>query len=120
MVILIAGANTVYNAFPILAANISTDGFLPRQFSARGHKLVYSNGIITCSLFAIFLIIFTNGSVNKLVALYALGVFTAFTITGLGMYVHAQREKGKYWRLKSIVSLSASVTSALVTSSLRP
>jgi len=114
MLILIAGANTVYNAFPILAANISSDGFLPRQFAARGHKLVYSNGIITCSLFAIFLIFFTNGSVNKLVALYALGVFTAFTITGYGMFIHARKIRGPFWRIKGTVSLLASVTSALV------
>lgn len=114
MLILVAGANTVYNAFPILAANISADGFLPKQFSARGHKLVYSNGIVTCSLFAIFLILFTNGSVNKLVALYALGVFTAFTITGYGMFVNARRTKGVRWRIKGLISLLASVTSALV------
>ncbi len=114
MLILIAGANTVYNAFPILAANISADGFLPRQFASRGHKLVYSNGIIACSLFAIFLIIFTGGSVNKLVALYALGVFTAFTITGYGMFIHSRRHREKRWIVKSVVSLLASFTSAIV------
>ncbi len=114
MLILIAGANTVYNAFPILAANISEDGFLPRQFASRGHKLVYSNGIIACSLFAISLIIFTNGSVNKLVALYALGVFTAFSITGFGMFINARKFKGKLWRIKAIISLLASITSFLV------
>jgi amino acid transporter len=114
MLILIAGANTVYNAFPILAANISEDGFLPRQFAARGHKLVYSNGIIACSLLAISLIVFTGGSVNKLVALYALGVFTAFSITGYGMFVNARRSRGKLWRVKGAVSLLASITSILV------
>jgi len=114
MLILIAGANTVYNAFPILAANISEDGFLPRQFAARGHKLVYSNGIIFCSLFAIALIVFTGGSVNKLVALYALGVFTAFSITGYGMFVNARNTKGHIWRIKAVISLLASMTSLLV------
>jgi amino acid transporter len=114
MLILIAGANTVYNAFPILAANIAEDGFLPRQFAKRGHKLVYSNGILTCSGFAIALVIFTGGSVNRLVALYALGVFTAFSITGYGMFVHARKFKGRLWRSKAVVSLGASVTSVLV------
>ena len=114
MLILIAGANTVYNAFPILAANIAEDGFLPRQFSKRGHKLVYSNGILVCSGLAIALILFTGGSVNRLVALYALGVFTAFAITGYGMFIHARRNKGKIWRMKAAVSLLASMTSALV------
>ena len=114
MLILIAGANTVYNAFPILAANIAEDGFLPRQFSKRGHKLAYSNGILVCSALAIALIIFTGGSVNRLVALYALGVFTAFSITGYGMFINARTTRGKLWRAKAIVSLSASLTSGLV------
>ena len=114
MLILIAGANTVYNAFPILAANISQDGYLPRQFAARGHKLVYSNGILACSGFAIALIVFTGGSVNRLVALYALGVFTAFTITGYGMFIHSRNNRTGLWFLKGLVSALASVTSALV------
>jgi len=114
MLILIAGANTVYNAFPILVANIARDGFLPRQLTKRGHKLVFSNGIILASLFAIGLILFTNGSVNSLVALYALGVFTAFTITGVGMVVNARRDKGKLWQLKALVSGLAAATSLVV------
>ena len=114
MLILIAGANTVYNAFPILVANIARDGFLPRQLTKRGHKLVFSNGIILASLFAIGLILFTNGSVNSLVALYALGVFTAFTITGVGMVVNARHDKGKLWQLKALVSGLAAATSLVV------
>ncbi len=114
MIILIAGANTVYNAFPILAANISNDGYLPRQFAKRGHKLVYSNGVIVCSTLAIALVLFTGGSVNKLVALYALGVFTAFTITGYGMFIHARTNREKRWFAKASISLAASLTSALV------
>ena len=114
MLILIAGANTVYNAFPILGANIAEDGFLPHQLAKRGHKLAYSNGIILCSGFAIALILFTKGSVNSLVALYALGVFTAFTITGYGMFVHFKNNKGKAWRLKGSINLAASFVSALV------
>ena len=114
MLILIAGANTVYNAFPILAANIANDGYLPRQLAKRGHKLIYSNGIILCSGFAIALILFTNGSVNSLVALYALGVFTAFTVTGFGMFIYARRTREKYWALKGSLSLLAAITSFMV------
>jgi len=114
MLILVAGANTVYNAFPILGANIAEDGFLPHQLAKRGHKLAYSNGIILCSGFAIALVLFTNGSVYSLVALYALGVFTAFTITGYGMFVHFKNHKGKGWRLKGSINLAASFVSAMV------
>ena len=114
MLILIAGANTVYNAFPILAANIAEDGFLPRFFAKRGHKLAFSNGIIFCSGLSILLILFTKGSVNRLVALYALGVFTAFAITSFGMVINAKKFREKYWRIKACVSGLASATSALV------
>lgn len=112
--ILLAGANTVYNALPILGANIALDGFLPRQLSKRGHKLVFSNGIIICSGLAILLIVFANGSVNALVALYALGVFTAFTITGYGMFINLKNAKEKMWRLKSGISLAAAILSFVV------
>ncbi len=114
MLILIAGANTVYNAFPILGANIAQDGFLPRQLAKRGHKLAFSNGIILCSGFAIALVLFTNGSVNNLVALYALGVFTAFSITGYGMFVHYRKSKERNWQLKGAINISASIVSVLV------
>lgn len=114
MLILIAGANTVYNAFPILAANIAEDGFLPRIFAKRGHKLAFSNGIIFCSGFAILLILFTNGSVNRLVALYALGVFTAFSITSFGMLINAKNTREKNWIAKAAISALASLTSTLV------
>lgn len=114
MLILVAGANTVYNAFPILGANIAQDGFLPRQLAKRGHKLAFSNGIILCSGFAIALVLFTNGSVNSLVALYALGVFTAFAITGYGMFVHYRKSQERHWKLKGAINLSASVVSILV------
>jgi len=114
MLILIAGANTVYNAFPILAANIANDGYFPRQLAKRGHKLVYSNGIILCAGLSIALVIAYGGSVNNLVALYAIGVFTAFTITGFGMFVNAKRERGNAWLLRAVISGVASFTSLLV------
>jgi amino acid transporter len=114
MSILIAGANTVYNAFPILSANIAMDGFLPRQLAKRGHKLNYSNGIIICSALAIGIIFFTGGSVSKLVALYAIGVFTAFSLTGFGMFVNAKRSNEKYRLIKGGISLIAALTSVIV------
>jgi amino acid transporter len=112
--ILLAGANTVYNALPILSANLALDGFLPRQLSKRGHKLAFSNGILICSALAISLIVFSGGSLNALVALYAIGVFTAFTITAYGIAKNSMESKEPRWVIKSIVSYTAALTSFFV------
>jgi amino acid transporter len=112
--ILLAGANTVYNALPILSANLALDGFLPRQLSKRGHKLAFSNGILICSGLAIALIVFSGGSLNALVALYAIGVFTAFTITAFGIAKNSTIAREKLWLPKSIVSYTAALTSFVV------
>jgi amino acid transporter len=112
--ILLAGANTVYNALPILSANLALDGFLPRQLSKRGHKLAFSNGILICSALAIALIVFSGGSLNALVALYAIGVFTAFTITAYGIAKNSKNLKEKLWVLKAVISYTAAATSFIV------
>ena len=85
MLILFAGANTTYSAFPLLCNFVATDGYLPRQLTKRGHRLAFSNGILLLSGGGIFLVLITAGSVEHLVAFYALGVFTGFTLAGFGM-----------------------------------
>ena len=99
--ILFAGANTTYSAFPLLCNFVATDGYLPRQLTKRGHRLAFSNGIILLSGLAIALILFTKASVEHLVAFYALGVFTGFTLAGFGMTRHSLRHKPKGWRALS-------------------
>jgi len=80
MLILFAGANTTYSAFPLLVNFVATDGYLPRQLTKRGHRLAFSNGILFLAGGGIFLVLITGGSVEHLVAFYALGVFTGFTL----------------------------------------
>jgi amino acid transporter len=84
-VILIMAANTAFADFPRLSALIAQDGFLPRQLSFRGSRLVYSNGIITLAAIASILIIIFNASVTLLIPLYAIGVFLSFTLSQTGM-----------------------------------
>ena len=84
-VILIMAANTAFADFPRLGALAASDGFLPRQLTFRGSRLVYSNGIITLSIIASFLIIVFRASVNSLIPLYAIGVFLSFTLSQTGM-----------------------------------
>ncbi len=115
MLILFAGANTTYSAFPLLVNFVATDGYLPRQLTKRGHRLAFSNGILLLAGGGIFLVIITAGSVEHLVAFYALGVFTGFTLAGFGMTKYFLRTKPEKWKLKVFVNgLAGSVSLAIV------
>jgi len=85
MIILIMAANTAFADFPRLSAIAARDGFLPRQMSYRGSRLVFSYGIVTLALIASLLIVIFQASVNRLIPLYAIGVFLAFTLSQAGM-----------------------------------
>ena len=114
MLILFAGANTTYSAFPLLCNFVATDGYLPRQLTKRGHRLAFSNGILLLSGGGIFLVLFTAGSVEHLVAFYALGVFTGFTLAGFGMVRHALRNKEGQWKAKVFINGLSGAVSFLV------
>jgi amino acid transporter len=93
-VILIMAANTAYADFPRLSALVAGDGFLPRQLTYRGSRLVYSRGIVTLGLLASLLIILFNANVSSLIPLYAIGVFLSFTLSQAGM-AHRWYKSGK-------------------------
>ncbi len=84
-VILLMAANTAFADFPRLSALAAGDGFLPRQLTFRGSRLVYSNGILTLSVIASILIVIFKASVTLLIPLYAIGVFLSFTLSQTGM-----------------------------------
>ena len=86
--ILYNGANTSFNGFPALAHFVAEDGFLPRPLMKRGHRLVFSNAILMLAALAVLLLLATGGSVNALVPLFAMGVFSAFAMAGYGMAKH--------------------------------
>ena len=83
--ILVMAANTAYADFPRLSALQAADGFLPRQLTYRGSRLVYSRGIIVLAVVACALIAIFNASVSQLIPLYAIGVFLSFTLSQAGM-----------------------------------
>jgi amino acid transporter len=114
MLILFAGANTTYSAFPILVNFVATDGYLPRQLTKRGHRLAFSNGILLLAGGGMFLVAITAGSVEHLVAFYALGVFTGFTLAGFGMTRYFLRTKPKNWKLKVFINGLAGSVSLLI------
>jgi amino acid transporter len=114
MLILFAGANTTYSAFPLLCNFVATDGYLPRQLTKRGHRLAFSNGILLLAGGGIFLVLITAGSVEHLVAFYALGVFTGFTLAGFGMARYFKRTKPDNWRVKYVINWLAGSISLLI------
>ena len=115
MLILFAGANTTYSAFPLLVNFVASDGYLPRQLTKRGHRLAFSNGILLLAGGGIFLVIITRGSVEHLVAFYALGVLTGFMLAGFGMTRYFQRTKPQGWKVKAFINgLAGSISLAIV------
>jgi len=114
LLILYTGANTSFNGFPFLASFVAEDSFLPRQLTRRGHRLTFSNGIIVLAVVSIALLIVTRAQVNSLVAIYAIGVFTGFTMAGAGMVKHHLTLRESHYRQKIAINGSAAVLSGLV------
>ena len=96
--ILVLAANTAFNGFPILASFAAQDALMPRQLRKRGHRLVYSNGILLLAAGATFLVIAFKASVHALIPLYAIGVVTSFTLAQAGMTRRHLRVREPGWR----------------------
>ena len=99
--ILFTGGNTSFSGFPFLASFVAEDSFLPRWLTKRGHRLVFSNGIIVLAVLSLALIIAVGANVNSLIPFYAIGVFTGFTMAGFGMARFHRRHRGPGWRQRS-------------------
>ena len=112
--ILVLAANTSFTGFPYLASFAAEDSFLPRQFSRRGHRLAFSNGIIVLTILAEILIIATRAQVSALISLYAIGVFTGFTMAGVGMVKHHITLKEDHWPRRVIINGTAALLSFAV------
>jgi amino acid transporter len=104
LLILWTGANTSFNGFPFLASFVAEDRFLPYKLTKRGHRLVFSNGIIVLAVISIALLLITRANVNSLVAVYAIGVFTGFTMAGAGMVKHHITHKEPGWHRRLAIN----------------
>ncbi|MGD0622966.1 MAG: APC family permease [Thermacetogeniaceae bacterium] len=104
MIILAMAANTAFADFPMLFSVIAQDRYAPRQLALRGHRLNFSNGVLVLAVLASLLIIIFRGDTNLLIPLYAVGVFTAFTLSQTGMFVHWLKLKTEGWRWKAAVN----------------
>ncbi|MEA2825824.1 MAG: hypothetical protein QOG43_263 [Actinomycetota bacterium] len=114
MLILVLAANTSFADFPRLASFQAADGFLPRRLVHRGHRLVFSSGILWLSAASIVLVIVTRAKVDHLIPLYAVGVFTSFTLSQAGMTRHHLRHREAGWRTGLVVNGIGAVLSSLV------
>lgn len=114
LLILYTGGNTSFNGFPFLASFVAEDRFLPYKLTKRGHRLVFSNGIIVLTVVSLALLIVTGASVNSLVAVYAIGVFTGFTLAGAGMVKHHLTHRESGWHHKAVINGFAAVLSFAV------
>ena len=111
--ILYTGANTSFNGFPFLASFVAEDSFLPRQLTRRGHRLAFSSGILTLTGVSLALLIGTDAKLDKLLGLYAIGVFTGFFMAGTGLVKHhwTRRERGRTAKLIiNALAAAASIT----------
>ncbi len=102
--ILILAANTSFADFPRLSYFLARDGFLPRQLSLLGDRLVFSNGVILLSLCAIVLVVIFKGDTTAIIPLYAVGVFTSFTLSQTGMVRYWFREKTPGWQARALMN----------------
>ncbi len=112
--ILTLAANTAYNGFPSLVSIIAKDGYLPRQLAHRGDRLVFSNGIIVLAAAAAALLVAFGGLTNALIPLYAVGVFTSFTLSQWGMVRHHLRLHEPGWRRSAVLNALGAVATLLV------
>ena len=112
--ILILAANTAFADFPRVSSILATDGFLPRQLSNRGDRLVFSNGIIALAAVAGGLIVVFGGDTSRLIPLYAVGVFCGFTLSQLGMVVHHRRVREAGWQRNQLVNIVGAIATFVV------
>jgi amino acid transporter len=112
--ILVLAANTSFADFPRLASFAAADSFMPRQLTKRGHRLVFSNGIISLAAAATVLVVVTGAKVSRLIPLYAIGVFTSFTLSQTGMAKHHIHRKEPGWRRGLFINGMGALLSAVV------
>ena len=114
MGILFLAANTAFADFPRLSSIIARDGFMPRQLAHRGDRLVFSNGIVVLALAAGLLLVVFEGNTTALIPLYAVGVFTGFTVSQIGMVRHHATEREPNWRVGQIINGVGATATGLV------
>jgi amino acid transporter len=113
LLVLCLSANTSFADFPRVCRTVSQDGFLPALFAVRGRRLVYTQGIVVLTVLAGSLLILFNGVTDKLIPLFAIGAFLAFTLSQAGMVMHWTRSKEPNARLSAAVNGTGAIATAI-------
>jgi amino acid transporter len=113
MLILAVAANTSFAGFPRLAALMAADGYLPRQLTSVGDRLVFANGITLLAMATGVVIVIFGGDTHALIPLFAVGVFLAFTLSQAGMVIHWRRDGGRGWAAKATLNGVGAVVTAI-------
>lgn len=108
-------ANTSFGGLPLLAGLLAQDNYLPHFFTLRSDRMVLARGIIVLAVLSALLLIGVNGNTNTLIPMFAIGVFTGFTLAQTGMVVHWHRAKPARWRIRATLNGLGAVLTALAT-----
>jgi amino acid transporter len=114
-VVLALAANTSFGGLPILASLLARDHYLPHLFSLRGDRQVFANGIWVLTGLSAGLLIAVGGNTNELIPLFAIGVFTGFTLSQAGLVVHWWRSRPDRWYCRASINGFGAVITALAT-----
>jgi amino acid transporter len=113
--VLALAANTSFGGLPVLASLLARDNYLPHLFALRGDRQVFANGIWALALFAGVLLAIARGNTNSLIPLFAIGVFTGFTLAQIGLVVHWWRTRPARWRYRSAINGFGAAVTAVAT-----
>jgi amino acid transporter len=114
-IVLALAANTSFGGLPILASLLARDNYLPHLFSLRGDRQVFANGIVVLAGLSAVLLIAVGGNTNEMIPLFAIGVFTGFTLSQLGLVVHWRRARPPHWVRRAGINGFGAVVTALAT-----
>src|SRR6516225_7765050 len=114
-IVLALAANTSFGGLPVLASLVARDNYLPHLFSIRGDRQVFSNGILVLALMSAALLVAVDGNTNTLIPLFAIGVFTGFTLSQTGLVVHWRRTRPPWWWRRAIINGTGAVVTAVAT-----
>jgi amino acid transporter len=113
LILLVLSANTAFADFPRVCHFIAEDGYLPSAFANRGRRLVYSEGIVVLAVMTAALLIGFGGITDRLIPLFAVGAFVAFTMSQSAMVAHWWRERGPRWRASFLLNACGAVATGI-------
>jgi amino acid transporter len=114
-VVLALAANTSFGGLPILASLLARDNYLPHLFGLRGDRQVFDSGIWVLAVLSGVLLVAVGGNTNEMIPLFAIGVFTGFTLSQTGLVVHWWRTRPARWRRRAAINGGGAVVTALAT-----